>query len=268
MPVHVHADIRRLNQEAFGQIAYEVMDHVFAVHNEMGRFFDEQIYRDAVADRVMQSQTEVMVEVQFEDFRRDYYIDLLVGGGAVFELKTINSFGAKQRSQLLNYLLLTNLAHGKLVNFRSQLVEHEFVNTQLQISDRTAFGVTERGWKDPGPANQPLLQWFVAFLRDIGAGLDVSLYENAVSYFFGGDDAVSQEVDIFVGDRKLGSKIVHLALPRWAFKVTTINETGLSDFEDHVRRFLRHTELHGTHWINVTRQCVTFTSVDQSERTD
>ena len=86
MPIKVHADVRHLDQDEFGEIAYEVMDHVFAVHNEMGRFLDEDIYRNAVAARIGgDSQTEVLIEVAFEDFIKKYYIDLLVAGGAVFE---------------------------------------------------------------------------------------------------------------------------------------------------------------------------------------
>ena len=103
MPVHVDADVRRLDQREFGRIAYDVMEHVFAVHNEMGRFLDEEIYRNAVAGRVARSQTEVLVEVRFEDYRKQYYIDLLVDGGAVFELKAVRTLGAPQRAQLLNY---------------------------------------------------------------------------------------------------------------------------------------------------------------------
>ena len=43
MPIKVHADLRHLDQDEFGEIAYEVMDHVFAIHNKMGRFLDEAL---------------------------------------------------------------------------------------------------------------------------------------------------------------------------------------------------------------------------------
>ena len=119
MPIEVHANIHHLDQNEFGQIAYGVMDHIFAVHNKMGRFLDEDIYRDAVASRVgHDSQTELLIEVMFDDFCKEYYMDLLLAGGAVFELKTVRRLGAAQRSQLLNYLLLCELSHGKLVNHR------------------------------------------------------------------------------------------------------------------------------------------------------
>jgi GxxExxY protein len=263
MPVHVDADIRRLDQQEFGRIAYDVMEQVFAVHNEMGRFFDEAIYRNAVASRIARSQTEVLVEVRFEDYRKPYYLDLLVNGGAVFELKVVRTLGAPQRAQLLNYLLLTGLSHGKLVNLRHDVVEHEFVNTHLELADRTEYRIVERGWKDPGPIGRPLRPWLLALLRDVGTGLDVHLYESAVSHIFGGDDAVVQEVAIFAASRGLGSQKLRLAAPGWAFNVTAIDDSTFSRFEDHVRRLLGHTTLDGLHWINDTRNCVAFTTIEK-----
>jgi len=41
MPIALRVPVRRLSQREFGEIAFEVMRHVFAIHNEIGRFFDE-----------------------------------------------------------------------------------------------------------------------------------------------------------------------------------------------------------------------------------
>jgi len=263
MPVKVHADIRYLEQEEFGKIAYRVMDHAFSIHNEMGGFFDEHIYRDALADRVPGSQTEVLIDVCFQDFHKEYYIDLLVDGGGIFELKRVKKLGSSQRSQLLNYLLLSELSHGKLLNFHTKSVGHEFVNTHLKHSDRVAFRVFENNWLEPSPDDRPLLQWLVAFLRDVGTGLDVNLYEAAVTHRFGGDEAVLREVDIVAGACKLGNQKVRLIAPACAFKVTTLETSGLPRFEDHTRRFLVHTNLIRFHWINITRELITFTTIER-----
>jgi len=265
MPIKVDANIRHLDQSEFGEIAYRVMDHIFVVHNKMGRFLDEDIYRDAVAARVRDdSQTEVRIEVKFEDFLKEYYMDLLVTGGAVFELKTVKRLMSSHRSQLLNYLLLCELSHGKLINLRGEKVEHEFVNTHLKPSDRTAFKVAHHHWREPGSPNRSLREWLLAFLRDVGAGLDVHLYEAAVSHFFGGEDAILQEVDVLLDGQCLGRQKARLATPNWAFKVTTIEAADLSRFEDHTRRFLQHTNLEGFHWINITKAFVTFQSITKS----
>jgi GxxExxY protein len=262
MTITIHANLRRLNQDEFGKIAYEVMDHVFAVHNEMGGFLDEDIYRDAVAVRVgHDARTEVRIEVAFEDFHKDYYIDLLVASGSLFELKAVTRLGASHRSQLLNYLMLCELSHGKLVNLRGEEVEHEFVNTHLRRSDRTAFDVADQQWREPGAASRPFRDWMLAFLREVGAGLDIHLYESAISHFFGGDNAVQHQVDVLLDDQHLGRQKVRLATPGWVFKATTIDTEGLQRFEDHARRFLQHTDLEGFHWINITRPVVTFKSI-------
>ena len=51
MPISSKHPIRRLSQQEFGDIAYEVMRHVFAVHQDLGRLFSEEIYQVEIAPR-------------------------------------------------------------------------------------------------------------------------------------------------------------------------------------------------------------------------
>jgi hypothetical protein len=51
MPIKLQSELRRVSQAEFGEITYEVMEVVFAVHNELGRFLEEDIYRRAIAQR-------------------------------------------------------------------------------------------------------------------------------------------------------------------------------------------------------------------------
>ena len=178
-------------------------------------------------------------------------------------MKTVKKIGPTHRSQLLNYLLLCGLSHGKLVNFRGEKVEHEFVNTHLTHSDRTAFEVVDYDWRDPGSTDRPLRAWMLAFLREVGAGLDVGLYESAICHFFGGDGEARHEVDILLDGRFLGRQKVLLTTPKWALRTTTIPAAELPHFADHARRFLKHTRLDGIHWINITRALVTFRSIQK-----
>ena len=52
MPIRVPDGLKKLTDVEFKQAAYEVMDVVFAVHNEFGRLFDEQIYQIEIARRL------------------------------------------------------------------------------------------------------------------------------------------------------------------------------------------------------------------------
>src|SRR5262245_31045170 len=130
MPVTVHAATRKLSAEEFGDVVYEVMGHVFKVHQEFGRYFDENIYHHEIARRCG-APTEVPIEISHGSFRKMLFVDLLVCGGAIFELKTVDALNDRHRSQLLQYLMLADPPRGKLVNLRPESVVHEFVNTRL-----------------------------------------------------------------------------------------------------------------------------------------
>jgi hypothetical protein len=46
------------------------MQHVFTIHNEFGRFFDEQIYTKELVDRMDGVELEVPVTVTHDSFLR------------------------------------------------------------------------------------------------------------------------------------------------------------------------------------------------------
>lgn len=263
MPVRVHAETRRMDQEEFGRVAYEVMNCVFGLHNELGRFFHEDIYRGQIVRCLPGAQRQVQIEVCFLDFRKDYFMDLLVSGGAVFELKAVQALTERHRSQLMNYLLLAELPHGKLINVRPELVEHEFVNALLTRQQRTAFAVHDAEWQESEGAGPNVRELVIGMLRDWGTGLDLQLYEEALTHFFGGEAKTLSEIEVVIDGQTIGRQKVRLAGTNAAFKVTAIPSDGLSRFEDHARRFLRHTRLRSIHWINVTREVVTFRTIQK-----
>lgn len=261
MPVTVHAETRRMDQSEFGRVAYEVMDCVFSLHNTLGRFFHEDIYRDELAQRFPGARREVQIEVCFRDFRKDYFMDLLVNAGAVFELKAVQALTERHRSQLMNYLLLAELPHGKLINVRPELVEHEFVNALLTRRQRTAFQVRNAEWHEPEGQGVHVEDLVTGMLRDWGTGLDIELYEQALTHFLGGDAKVLNDVEVVLDGRTIGRQKVRLANPAAAFKITAISADATGRFEEHTRRFLDHTRLQAIHWINVTREFVVFKTI-------
>ncbi len=168
------------------------MGYVFEIHNEFGRFFDEKIYKWELNRRCPGVQLEVPIELTFEGFRKLYYLDALAEGGAAFEFKAVESLTDRHRSQLLHYLLMADLSHGKLVNLRTEQVQHEFVNTTLRANDRAEFEIADHGWQEIG--HKPIREWYTAFLREVGACLDISLYEEALTHLLGGEEQTLQEV--------------------------------------------------------------------------
>jgi len=257
MPIEFSENIRALDQEAFGAIAYEVMEQAFQVHNKLGRFFDEDAYQQELA-HVFGSRaiTETSIMVKHADFCKTYFIDLLVDQGAIFELKTGNHLTDEHRAQLLNYLMLTEGRHGKLINFRPERVEHEFVNTRLTHADRTTFELDDSAWDASVEGALEIRRLVEEFLGDWGTGLDLQLYVDALTHFLGGEDRVVREIDIVSEGRCIGRQKVRFAGTDAAFKFTALSGT-LENFESHALRFLRHTDLKRLLWINVTLRTVT-----------
>lgn len=262
MPVALNIPIRRLSQAEFGEVAYEVMQHVFAIHNELGRFFDEKIYKRELARRLPNVRLEEPVDVSFGPYRARYFLDVLVGDGAVFEFKAVESLTPRHRAQLLNYLLLCDLAHGKLINVRPEAVDHSFVNTHWNLAARTKFEIDTSRWNASLPGAAQLHDFLVELLHDLGVGLDVALYEDAVTQCFGGAQQVETDVPVALGGSALGVQRMRLIAPRIALKITTF-DNALASFETHARRLLDHTDLQAIAWVNIARSHLTFTTISR-----
>lgn len=261
MPIRVGTEIRRMDDEEFKACAYEVMSHVFDVQRELGRLFHEEIYQRELVFRIPDARREVPVELRFEDFCKFYYLDLLVGGGAVFELKAVQSLAERHRRQLLHYLFLTGLPHGKLINLRSERVQHEFVNNTLTQSDRISFDVESSDWQELGTSR--LKDRMIAVLRDWGSGLDVALYEEVAWHFCGQPSSAEANVEIRLAGRCLGLEAIRLVAPCIALRITALPPHGLPEYQAHLGRFLDHADVNAVQWINITRHLVQFKTIQK-----
>lgn len=242
-------------------MTYEVMDHVFAIHRDMGRFFDERIYKRELARRLPGVRLEVPVEVTFQKFAKTYFLDVLVEEGGLFEFKTVEMLHPRHRTQLLHYLFLADLAHGKLVNMRASSVEHEFVNNVLRPEERRQFDIATARWNRSVPGAQRFEDILVPLLRDWGTALELSLYEEAVTFFLGGDSAVLTDVGIQSEGVSLGRQSFRLVAPGVAFKLTAL-EDYLDNFESHARRLLKFASLDAILWANLGRKTLSLQTLE------
>ncbi len=260
MPIHVDAPIRRLSQSEFGKLSFEVMREVFRIHAELGRFFEEEIYKQALAVRFPGVRLEVKVIVSHREFEKRYSLDVLVGDGGLFEFKATAAVSPRHRAQLTNYLLLCDLAHGKLVNVRPADVEHEFVNALTPREARREFTIDDARWSDGNPRAMWLRDVLVELLRDWGTGLELALYEEALVHFLGGAEAVVQQVDVHLDGQRLGRQPFRVVAPGMAFKLTAF-EGALEPFEHHARKLLQHTSLSAILWANIAHHKLTLTTL-------
>ncbi len=258
MPIIVKTPIRRLTQREFGDIAYEVMGVVYRLQDEFGRFFAERVYKQALLASLPDVQAEVPIDLVWGSFKSIRFLDILVGGGAAFEFKSVGKLTTAHHAQLLNYLMLLDLAHGKLINLRTPRVEEEFVNTSFRHIDRVHFQMDDSRFQTKDPAACLFRDSLLDLLKDWGTGLELALYFEAMTHVFGGATVVEQEVGVIWNGRTIAQQPLRLVSPEVAFHLTAMENTS-KEFESQAQRLLEHTQLNAYLWANVSRKKVTFT---------
>lgn len=262
MPIHTKTPVQRIGQARFHEINEKVMAAAFRIHNELGRFCNEKIYQNALLEACRSAggslgRKEVEIQVVHRDFRKSYFIDLLVEQGIIYETKAVEGFSEAHRRQVLHYLMLVDLLHGVLLNFRSRSVQHEFVSTRLTAEKRASFTVHDMGWQALDARSRELKNLVLELLHDWGAFLDSSLYTEALTHFFGGAEAVVAPVEILLGSKVVGYQKVHMLGTGTAFKITAATK-NINYYRKDMLRFLSHTNLESIQWINLNHHNIEF----------
>jgi GxxExxY protein len=260
MPIHLPFVTRRITQDEFKQLASEVMHHVFAIHNEFGRFFDEQIYKKELAHRMTGVGLELPITVTHTTFSKTYSIDVLVNDSGLFEFKAADSIHPRHRGQTLNYLLLLDLGHGKVINVRPETVGHEFVNCPNRLVHLRNPAIFDRRWDARVSGADEFRDYLVPLITDWGAGLETSLYEEAITHFLGGEAKVIQPIPVVGKNGHLADQRMRMLAPDVAFKITALQERR-DEFEAQARKLIQYTTLNAVHWANITQKSITLTTL-------
>jgi GxxExxY protein len=222
---------------------------------------DECVYQADLAARLtaadIGAQREVRVRVWHGDFEKLYQLDLVVAGRFVYELKTVASLVGEHEAQLLNYLLLTNTAHGKLINFRPGKVETRFVNASVDDTARRKMRLVRNEFTNDAAT---LRDTVLSLAKDWGLFLDLALYTEALTHFLGGEEKVYRAVPMNRDGIPLGNQRMLLCSDEAAFRVTGFKD-GLPAQEEHLRRMLKLMPLKAIHWINLCRNEVSLVTI-------
>ncbi len=260
MPITCQINVQRLTQSTFGSLSYSIVPHVYASHKELGNLADESVYRTDIAARLKSAGfefgQEVWIDCRFGSFVKRYLLDLVANEGAIFELKTVKTLLPEHESQLLNYLNLLDVAHGKLVNLRSASVEERFVNSKSRQADRRQFVVDDHDWT----GDEAVKQTIIEMLRDWGTGLELPLYHQAIVHFLGGEGQVIQELPMRRQQVSLGNQRFYMMGDNASFRLTAF-DSPRPYYPEQLRRLLNHSPLPAVHWINIDYQTVTFSTV-------
>jgi hypothetical protein len=210
----------------------------------------------------MPTWRETVIHVTHGDFRKPYYIDLLVDDGVIYELKAAERLVPVHDRQLIHYLLLTGQNHGKIVNFRSTSVEAKFVSTNLTLADRRDFTLFCQDFVETDHLAAKMNAILSNLLEDWGAYLELTLYREAVLHFLGGEEELASPVELRDGGRVMGRQRMHLLSPTTALYLSAASKHP-AGHEKHLRRLLHHTPLHAIQWINLAGRNATLKTLSR-----
>ena len=124
------------------QLYYVVINKAYEVMNFFKKGLQESAYHAALEWELQNAgvrfETEQPFHIWYKGHRLDkmYKIDLVVNGNVIVELKAKEEITAEHRLQLFNYMRLTNLPFGLLINFSTNgtlSAERYFYDTTTNV---------------------------------------------------------------------------------------------------------------------------------------
>jgi GxxExxY protein len=118
------------------ELSARVLDAAFAVHRSMGPGLLESAYEGAYAVELVSHGMEVARQVVYPlnykgEYIGAYVADMVVENKIIVELKSVAKLNVVMKAQLLNYLRLSGLPVGYLINFCNTRLEwRRFVHTR------------------------------------------------------------------------------------------------------------------------------------------
>ena len=264
MPISCTANLVEIDQSHFQEIDQHVTGSAFDIHNQHGRLLNEKAYQNALLQRCIDSNQscskEVELKVSHKSFSKSYYLDLLINSGIIYEIKSSESISATNEAQLLNYLLLSNTKHGKILNFRTTSVTNRFVSASLSHVARQKYRVDCSRWRSVSNKCATLIDITNSLLEDWGSHLAINLYKEAIIHLLGGSAKLSNDIDLVMNGETVGKQQVTLLDPNTVLHLSAITREP-HHYETHLRRFLNSTQLTQIQWVNFNGHRIQFSSI-------
>ncbi len=106
---------------------YQVIGAAMDVYYQLGRGFLEPLYQKAFEIELgrrglpFEPQAELTIEYKGQPLKKKYVADVVCFNQIIVELKALDRLTGVDEGQLLNYLKMTRMRVGLLVNFGSQV---------------------------------------------------------------------------------------------------------------------------------------------------
>ncbi|MBU2264723.1 GxxExxY protein [Patescibacteria group bacterium] len=126
--IYTNMATNNTNKLIHPELSYVLMGILFEIHNKLGTKYQEKHYQKAVEIKLKELkipyQREAKVNIEFDgEELGEFFIDFIIDGKIILELKRIWKITADNIKQVLRYLKATNLKLGIIVNFRHNRLE-------------------------------------------------------------------------------------------------------------------------------------------------
>jgi len=106
----------------YPELSYRIVGVLFSVDNELGYGYKEQVYEKAVAHALDMAglvyREQLHTPLEYKDSKvGTYFLDFLIDGKVVLELKQGSRFSKKDVQQVYEYLKVSDLKLGILALF-------------------------------------------------------------------------------------------------------------------------------------------------------
>ena len=103
------------------ELSYQIMGILFAVHNKLGAGYKEKHYQKMIREwfinRKINFEEQVRVDINRGRYVGTYYLDFLIEGKIVLEIKATPKLLRKHIVQVIRYLRETGIELGILATF-------------------------------------------------------------------------------------------------------------------------------------------------------
>lgn len=112
------------------KLSYDIIGCAMEVHKQLGVGYLESVYEEAFKIELQlnkipfESQKKYPV-IYKNKFIKDFYCDLVMDNKIIIELKAIKNIGDIERAQVINYLKVTGIKLGMIINFGETSLKYE-----------------------------------------------------------------------------------------------------------------------------------------------
>lgn len=118
-----HTTITPEQQDEYRQKMYQIAGIGMKLYNELGNGYSEAIYQECLSilcdENDIKWEREKPLKMYFHDqeLKKEYIADFVCYDEIIIELKAVSEIKGEHRAQLFNYLRITGLHAGILMNF-------------------------------------------------------------------------------------------------------------------------------------------------------